>query len=314
MEAEIGKKYRYSYRPQHSKYYTEYITVKSREIIYQGVKDPIILLSFVETIVTMQEKEFFKHWELDTGTPVMKRSDFKEITPEMFETCEKIIKAQGRCSSNDYCNIYTCPFSKTNAIDTVKHFGKYCIDGSSDNRESIIVESAQEFLKFREPKEEPSIVLFIETALSNRDVKRISVFRKEYDDRIEKLKQCKAKLAEDNERLKEIVYKRTIEGNKFKEEVNARTIFYNDAAKEIERLKANNKILADNYKAYSDTLKDRDNEIDKLKAGIEAKDKAISEYKKWLKESKEFNTQICKERDFFVAEYNRVIFEASLNV
>lgn len=71
----------------------------------------------------------------------MKREDFISITEEHFKTCERLIKQNGHCYNNIFCE--ECPFNFMNAVN-----GKFCIENwSCDNEDTII--SAKEFLKFK---------------------------------------------------------------------------------------------------------------------------------------------------------------------
>lgn len=91
----------------------------------------------------------------------MKREDFKKITDDNFKACEIIIENNGACIRIG-CGIGGCPFSFTNASN-----GECCGSNryitpnvgmsASDN---TLLESAKEFLKFREEKNMKDIFMY----------------------------------------------------------------------------------------------------------------------------------------------------------
>ena len=78
----------------------------------------------------------------------MKREDFKKITEEHIESCEKIINNSGSCK-NILCLF--CPFETGNSIDLTSCENKYrSHDADREYIDTVLTKSAREFLKMCE--------------------------------------------------------------------------------------------------------------------------------------------------------------------
>ena len=78
----------------------------------------------------------------------MKREDFKKITEEHIESCEKIINNSGSCK-NILCLF--CPFETGNSIDLTSCENKYrSHDADREYVDTVLTKSAREFLKICE--------------------------------------------------------------------------------------------------------------------------------------------------------------------
>lgn len=91
----------------------------------------------------------------------MRRKDFKEIREEHFEMCNELIESKGVCL-NISCR--KCPFNSNNSTNDMScSSNNYCQFTSPEHEDIVLVNSAKEFLKFKEEcKMEKEKVLEVE--------------------------------------------------------------------------------------------------------------------------------------------------------
>lgn len=88
----------------------------------------------------------------------MKRGDFKNITEEHFEICERLSVNDGNCRD---ISCFKCPFNYGNSI-----YNKGCLDSKYKIKNGVyhkdeeLVKSAKEFLKLREEKNMKDIFMY----------------------------------------------------------------------------------------------------------------------------------------------------------